>query len=345
MYVCFIDSTVLFSGAASLGLACFLLWRASLHHRKSSTTQKPPETTEEPGLSDDRQYEKVFGDFILLKDLGRGRMGVVRLALRKGSSAPDGLVAIKTILLPSEPEESPAEGEGDLTESESLVARFRREAKILTKSHHPNILEIYEWGKQGEEHYIVTEYIEGYSFREYMNERGRLSLEEVCRFFSQTASALQYLHDRKAFHRDLKPENILRSPDGEAKLIDFGLATAPEQSREITLDGVIQGTLLYMDPEHLNGRKQDAYYDQFSLGTILFEMLAGRGPLDKPPDNSRPAQMLAHYESPRHPLSKYRADLSQEVTAVIDRMLELDSKRRYESVQAAFLAFEQACKF
>lgn len=317
-----------------------LLGAGGFYYYREESAKRKTATRESALLALGKEYEKDCGDYTLIKDLGQGGMGMVRLGIRKGSTSAADLVAVKTVIFPTSQELTPEEQD---TQSETTVARFRREAKILTDANHPNILKIYDWGVRDKEHYIVTEYLEGQDFREYMDDISILPTEEVYTFFSQVSSALQYLHGQGVYHRDLKPANIRRSPSGDAKIIDFGLATSPQQSKEITVQGAIQGTLLYMAPEHLQGQKQDELYDQFALGAILFEMLAGRPPIDElTDDNLGFMQVFTHYTAPRYPLSKFRTDLSEELTAVVDRMLQPAPSDRFPNIKEAFDAFEKA---
>lgn len=287
-----------------------------------------------------KEYEKDHGDYLLIKDLGQGAFGVVRLGVRKDRLSQDGLVAIKTMFLQKSTPES-SDGNSKAAEEDD-VSRFRREAKILQKANHPNILRIYEWGERESEHYIVMELLEGSDLKEYLLEHPRPSLAEVREMFCQISSALDYLHKENVFHRDLKPANIHRANTGQVKLIDFGLATSADQTRKLTQVGAIMGTLDYMAPEHFLGTKQDAFYDQFALGAILFELLTGRLPHEEPPKNADFNTLLQLYLSPRRSLKEFRPDLTPELCAVIDKMVAIKPEDRFESVKAAFEAFDIA---
>ena len=285
-----------------------------------------------------KEYEKDYGDYILIKDLGQGGMGLVRLGLRKGSLDADGLVAVKTMILDHPMEVSNTEAD------ENDLSRFRREAKILQVANHPNIVKIYEWGERDKQYYIVMEHLTGQDLKEYLQEKKTLPLEEVREIFSQIASALDYLHQREVFHRDMKLSNIRRIDSGRVKILDFGLATSSDQSRNVTQEGAIIGTLDYMAPEHFAGRKQDAFYDQFSTGVILFELLTGRMPMKDSPSKASFNELFMHYTAARCPIRDFLPDLAPEVAAVIDRMLEVDPVKRFGSIKEAHEAFEKACE-
>ena len=320
-------------------LSLFLLSTGTYYYRVESGKRKVRQR-ENTLLSLGKEYEKDHGDYLLIKDLGQGAFGVVRLGVRKDRLSQDGLVAIKTMFLNKSTPQSPDASSKAAEEDD--VSRFRREAKILQKANHPNILRIYEWGERESEHYIVMELLEGSDLKDYLQDHPRPELVEVREMFYQISSALEYLHKEDVFHRDLKPANIHRSHDGQVKLIDFGLAASADQTRKLTQEGAIMGTLDYMAPEHFLGTKQDAFYDQFALGAILFELLTGRLPHDEPPKGADFNTLLLLYLAPRRSLKEFRPDLSPELCDAIDKMLAKEPKDRFESVKAAFEAFDLA---
>ena len=326
----------------SFAIVMLVLFAGGTYYYRQESGKKRRLAREESLLALGKEYEKEHGDYILIKDLGKGAYGLVRLAVKKDRIGPEGLVAIKTMFL--ERSSGPSGNAAEMSSvEEDEISRFRREAKILQKADHPNILDVHEWGELNSEHYIVMELLEGTDLKKYLSGKPPLSLDEVREIFSQLASALDYLHERKVFHRDLKPANIQRTLTGHIKLIDFGLATSSEQTSELTQEGAIMGTFDYMAPEHFQGRKQDALYDQFAVGAIIFELLTGRLPHDEPPAGADLGTLLRLYISPRRPLSEFRPDLSLEITAVVDKMVNLNPEDRFESVMAAFKAFDQAC--
>ena len=215
-----------------------------------------------------------FGQYLILSLLGTGGMSEVYLAedarLRRK-------VALK--LLP-----------GAFTQDVDRACRFEQEARTVSALNHPNIVTIYEIGQFNDRQYIATELIEGCTLRDRMAER--LTLQEVLDVAIQVGSALTAAHRAGVVHRDIKPENIMLRPDGYLKVLDFGLAKLTDNEGTVavastsetgpkkfsTAAGIVLGTAGYMSPEQCRGQRVDARTDIFSLGVVLYEMIAGRGP-------------------------------------------------------------------
>ncbi|MGH9855629.1 MAG: serine/threonine-protein kinase, partial [Blastocatellia bacterium] len=228
-----------------------------------------------------------IGAYKILALLGRGGMGEVHLALdpRLGRK-----VALK--LLPAE-----------FTHDRERVRRFAQEARAASALNHPNIITIHEIGEVENTHYIVTEYVEGETLRQRMSNAPQKQMKpaEAIELARQIAAALAAAHEAGITHRDIKPENVMVRRDGIVKVLDFGLAKLTEErggegargrggegdpsfSHSPTLPlpltsvGVVMGTPRYMSPEQARGEKVDARTDIFSLGVVVYEMLAGRAP-------------------------------------------------------------------
>src|SRR2546429_8964578 len=216
---------------------------------------------------------KKLGHYQILSLLGAGGMGEVYLA---EDTRLKRKVALK--LLPAE-----------LTANQDRLRRFEQEAQAASALNHPNIITIHEIGQVDGLNFIVTEFIGGETLRQRMATE-RMNLGVVLDVATQVASALAAAHAAGIVHRDLKPENIMLRPDGLIKVLDFGLAklTEPRTSkmdseaatvaRVDTKMGAVMGTAQYMSPEQARGLKVDARTDIFSLGVVLYEMLAGRAP-------------------------------------------------------------------
>jgi serine/threonine protein kinase len=177
-------------------------------------------------------------------------------------------VALKELALPPD-----AQG----AQRRERIERFWREGRAAGNLSHPNIVTIYEIGKDGDRHFIAMEYLEGVTLRDVLQTGGALPHRDVVNYALQLCSALAYAHEHGVIHRDIKPENIQILPGGFVKLTDFGIARLMGES-SITQDGQVFGTPSYMSPEQVAGKEIDARSDVFSLGVVLYEMLAGQKP-------------------------------------------------------------------
>src|SRR5439155_8341692 len=176
-----------------------------------------------------------------------------------------------------------------LTANNSQLSRFKSEARAASALNHPNILTVYEIDTEGDRHFIATEFIEGVTLRASLA-RGRMNVHDALEVAVQVASALAAAHETGVVHRDIKPENIMLRPDGYVKVLDFGIAKLTEQQpasndREAgtttvlqTHPGLLMGTARYMSPEQIRGQSADARSDIWSLGVVIYEMLAGNPP-------------------------------------------------------------------
>ena len=224
----------------------------------------------------------------------------------------------------------------DVFDDASGLARFKREARAASALNHPNIVTIHEIGVHDGTHYLVMEYIRGSTLRELMK-AGLLDLDEVLRMGAQIADGLTKAHNAGIVHRDLKPENLMTTEDGLIKILDFGLAKqaavsdggadAPTLERNITQKGFILGTVAYMSPEQLTGSDIDGRSDQFSLGTVLYEMLAGKRPFECP---SAAQTIVAIMELEPDPLRLHRS-VPEELATLVTRLLRKSASERYAS--------------
>jgi eukaryotic-like serine/threonine-protein kinase len=259
------------------------------------------------------QMMTSLGSYRILSPLGRGGMGDVYLA---EDTRLGGKVAIKLLL-----EEFTTDGE--------QVRRFEREARAASAINHPNILTIYEIGRSEGLHFIAAEYVEGQTLRQRMKQ-SRLSLREALDVAIQVASALNAAHTAAIIHRDIKPENIMVRPDGLVKVLDFGLAKLTERratacdtqvstiAGRTTELGVVMGTARYMSPEQARGLEVDARTDIFSLGVVIYEMMAGCAPFEGATTNDVIAAILKT-EPP--PLVFHVPEVSGEIENVISKAL------------------------
>ena len=207
--------------------------------------------------------EQFLAKYSISKRIGEGGMGTVYRAVQRDLGRT---VAVKCII--------PAISGGF---ESSDIARFKREARVLTKFRHPNIVEVYDFGISTTP-YLVIEYLEGKSLREYLDEKGSRSLKEALPIAEQILAGIEHAHQNKVLHRDLKPGNIFCLDDGRVKLLDFGLAKREDQKTQITVTGTGVGTPYYCSAEQMQGDPLTPASDLFSFGVIFYEMLSGRLP-------------------------------------------------------------------
>ena len=258
-----------------------------------------------------------LGQYRILKMIGRGGMGEVYLAQ---DSKLRRRVALK--LLPAH-----------VTRDEQFLKRFQQEAYAASALSHPNIITVYDIGKQDDLHFIATEYIEGETLRQIMMNPGKMTMGQALEIAIQVAAALSAAHATGIIHRDIKPENIMMRSDGYVKVLDFGLAKlADPQTGASALQmidtepGVLMGTLSYMSPEQARGRSVDARTDIFSLGIVLYEMVAGCAPFA---GESGADILVAILEKEPPPL----ADVPPELQRIISKTLRRDRDERYQTMQ------------
>jgi Tol biopolymer transport system component len=265
-----------------------------------------------------------LGPYEILAPLGAGGMGEVWRA-RDTRLGRD--VALK--VLP-----------GDFLESEEGKARFEREARALAALNHPDIAAIYSFEEISGRHLLVQELLEGQTLREALA-KGALSLRKALDVGLQIAEGLAAAHGKGIVHRDVKPENVFLTKDGHAKLLDFGLARHdvtrhdPADTRSPTLaavseKGVVVGTVAYMSPEQARGETVDFRSDQFSLGTVLYEMLTGKRPFVR---DSAAETMTAIIREEPEPLTKLDPKLPAPLGWIVQRCLSKDAEERYSSTK------------
>jgi serine/threonine protein kinase len=265
---------------------------------------------------------RELGHFRITEAIGAGGMGVVYKAtdLRLQRT-----VALK--LLPPE-----------LSNDDGRRSRFEREARAASSLNHPNIVTVYEVDRDGDLDFIAMEFVEGETLRDTIAKG--LSVETTLRYATQIADALAVAHAAGIVHRDLKPGNVIVKPDGQVKVLDFGLAKhvaggsvdtrAPTLSGELqTAQGSVAGTLAYMSPEQAEGRPLDARSDIFSFGIVLYEMLTGRRPFAGDSDAELVSAILRDAPPPARSL---RPDLPEALDGILARALEKDVDRRYQAM-------------
>lgn len=269
---------------------------------------------------------KCFGHYEIIDQIGAGGMGEVYLANDKKL---DRKVAVKIL-------------NEKFGRDESSLQRFVSEAKAASALNHPNILTIYEIGESDQVHYIVSEFIKGKTVRETCREN-TLGLSEVVDISIQIANALCTAHEARLVHRDIKPENIMIRPDGFVKVLDFGLAKLVEhENRSVlgledstgvqnqTAKGVILGTVNYMSPEQAKGERVDERTDIFSLGVVIYEMMAARTPFAGASVSETFANLI---NTEPQPLSRFSSNVPDELQRIISKMLRKNTDERYQTMK------------
>jgi hypothetical protein len=268
--------------------------------------------------------------------LGTGGMGAVYKAQHR---LMERIVALKVI-------------NSDLMMRTAMVERFQREVKAAARLDHPNIVTAYDADQAGPTHFLVMEFVEGISLAQWVQRSGPLPVPEACAYIRQAAAGLQHAFDRGMVHRDIKPHNLMRTPQGQVKILDFGLArfvretapagtgkeVAPIESTESTTLGprggltdaeALMGTADFIAPEQANDPRQaDIRADIYSLGCTLYYLLTGHGPF---PEGSALDKLAAHRERRPAPLSKLRGDVPADLVRVIERMMAKDPAHRYQT--------------
>jgi serine/threonine-protein kinase len=204
-----------------------------------------------------------LGKYQLGAVLGRGAIGTV---YEGWDPVIERRVAIKAIRLPDA-------GTG---EAEEALARFRREAQTAGRLIHPNVVGVFDCGKVGDVAYLVMEFVEGRSLKSLLNARERLPLPHVLRVMEDVLAGLEHSHAKGVVHRDIKPANIMLTPEGRAKIADFGIARLEDS--DLTQTGMVLGTPAYMSPEQFMGEAVDARSDLYAAGVVLYELLTGKRP-------------------------------------------------------------------
>jgi serine/threonine protein kinase len=267
----------------------------------------------------------TLGPYQLLSLLGVGGMAEI---YRAHDPRLDREVAIKVLPM-------------DLARQPGFLERFRREARVVAKLDHPNIMPIYDFGEEDGVMYVVMPLIEGGTLRDRIVERGVCTLRETASILYQVAQALHEAHQHGLVHRDVKPANILMAPGERAVLADFGIACALADQREkgLTQTGMGIGTAEYMSPEQACGNPVDHRADVYALGVVLFQALTGRVPFAAT-DYFTTAYMQIHEPPP--PPRSINPNIPPAVEAVMLKALEKDPARRFQSAAAFGVALAEA---
>ena len=211
------------------------------------------------------------------------------------------------------------------------LERFRREARAVAQLSHPNIVTVIDRGDDGGRQYIVFEHVEGENLKELVQRTGRLPVRRALELVLPVADGLAFAHAHGLVHRDVKPQNVLLSREGEVKVTDFGIARSLDVEHGVTQTGTVVGTSEYLAPEQASGRPVSAATDVYSLGVVLWELLAGDVPFT---GENFVAVALRHLNEPPPSLRDRRPDVSPRLDAAVERALAKDPDRRFPSMAA-----------
>ncbi|HJQ19990.1 MAG TPA: serine/threonine-protein kinase [Gemmatimonadaceae bacterium] len=262
--------------------------------------------------------EATLGEYDVYGELGRGGMAAVYLGL---DLALNRKVAIKTML-------------PELVSREGMVARFKREAQTAAALNHPHIIQIYTVKETKTLVYFVMKFIEGRSLESVINDKGHVPLPMTQTILGQVGSALDYAHRKHVIHRDIKPANIMIDEDGWAIVTDFGIAKVQE-AQNLTATGTAIGTPHYMSPEQFHNKAVTGLSDQYSLGVVAYEMLAGK----KPFDGGTYAEIITQHLFEQVPdLRKVNPEVPEHVVEVVRKMMAKDPAERFPDLDSAIHA-------
>ena len=270
--------------------------------------------------------EQVFSDrYKIVRHLARGGMAEVYVAHDQLLDRP---VALK-VLFP------------EFAANHSFVERFRREARAAANLNHPNIVAVYDWGEEGQTYFIVMEYIEGSTIRELILKHRRLSPKQAAAVGAEIASALAFAHKNGVIHRDVKPGNVIISDAGHVKVMDFGIARAGDPQDNLTQTGAVMGTATYFSPEQAQGKPLDGRSDLYSLGVVLYEVVAGTPPFT----GENPVSIAyQHVREEPTPLRERDERIPEAFEAIVMKAMAKNLDHRYanaEEFRADLLRFRE----
>ncbi|WP_337019338.1 Stk1 family PASTA domain-containing Ser/Thr kinase [Oceanobacillus massiliensis] len=221
---------------------------------------------------------------------------------------------------------------------QEFIARFDREAQSATSLSHPNIVNIYDVGEEEHLLYMVMEYVDGMTLKEYIQQYGPIEVQESLDIMKQISSAIAHAHANEIVHRDIKPQNILINSFGQVKVTDFGIAIALSAT-SLTQTNSILGSVHYLSPEQARGGTATKKSDIYSMGIVLFELLTGRLPFS---GQSPVSIALKHLQSNTPSVRRFNQDIPQSVENIVLKATAKDPFHRYDSIYALEEAIEQA---
>ncbi|MFJ8068794.1 Stk1 family PASTA domain-containing Ser/Thr kinase [Peribacillus sp. NPDC096447] len=257
---------------------------------------------------------RINGRYKLIEMVGGGGMANVYLAR---DMILDRDVALKILRM-------------DFNNDEEFIKRFNREAQSATSLAHPNIVSIYDVGEEDSIYYIVMEYVDGFTLKQYIQKYYPIPVDEALDIMRQITAAISHAHHNGIIHRDIKPQNILIDKEGTVKITDFGIALALSATN-ITQTNAVLGSVHYLSPEQARGGMANKKSDIYSLGIVMFELLTGRLPFS---GESAVSIALKHLQSETPSPKRWNSEIPQSVENIILKATAKDSYYRYESVDS-----------
>lgn len=255
----------------------------------------------------------LSGRYKIVDTIGRGGMAIVYKAVDLKLNRE---VAIKVL-------------REEYTENEQFIRKFDRESQAAAGLSHPNIVSVYDVGVDDNIYYIVMEYVNGITLKQYLNKKGKLSPAEATQFILEVASALKCAHEHKIIHRDIKPHNILLTNNLTPKVADFGIARAVTSST-VTVTNQTMGSVHYISPEQARGGFVDECSDLYSLGIMYYELLTGKLPYDA---ESTVSIAIKHIQEPITPPKNIDSSIPDSVNEVILKLTQKKPEDRYQNTQ------------
>lgn len=256
---------------------------------------------------------RLSGRYKILDMIGGGGMANVYLA---HDMILDRDVAVKVLRM-------------DFAEDEEFIRRFHREAQSATSLAHPNIVSIYDVGEEDSIYYIVMEYVDGQTLKQYIQQNSPIRIDDALEIMKQLTSAISHAHQNHIIHRDIKPHNILIDRHGNVKITDFGIAMALSAT-SITQTNSVLGSVHYLSPEQARGGMANRKSDIYSLGIVMFELLTGRLPFS---GESAVSIALKHLQSETPSLKRWNPSIPQSVENIVLKATAKDQFHRYDSVE------------
>lgn len=252
------------------------------------------------------------GRYEILEEIGKGGMAHVYKAHCRLLNRT---VAVKVL-------------RGDLEGGDEFIERFNTEAQSAAGLTHPNIVSIYDVGEDKGCHYIVMEYIDGITLKEYIKKKGKIPCREAAYIAEQICAALEAAHEKNIVHRDIKPHNIMITSDNRVKVTDFGIARASTNAT-MQVGDIILGSVHYISPEQARGGYVDCKSDIYSLGIVLYEMLTGKVPFES---DSPVAVAMKHLEERPVPPCEIDPEIPAELQEIVMKAISKETRNRYQTI-------------